>query len=151
MTGLTQLVYVSRREEGVSTDDVVDHIVLPAMRKNRRLDVTGCLWFGPKRFVQVLEGAPETIDALYKSIAADHRHDNVTLLNVSPISDRDFARFALKHIQGDEIAEVNRLIERYAPADARGPVVRRRPEDPLSGEDATIIEALVTRLRALVN
>ncbi|MFI4896296.1 MAG: BLUF domain-containing protein [Phycisphaerales bacterium JB059] len=147
MTALTQLVYVSRRKDHVTTDEVVDNIVLPAMRKNRRLNVTGCLWFGPRQFVQVLEGASPTIDSLYTTILADDRHDRVTLVNVSPIDERDFARFALKHIENDEIDEVRGLIDRFAPDN---PTPARLPDDPLTGEDVSLIEAVVARLRAMV-
>ena len=84
-TPLYHLAYLSRRSRDVTDDEVVDGIVLPAMSKNRRLDVTGCLWFSADQFLQVLEGTEPVIVDLFEEIRVDHRHREVEVLASEPI------------------------------------------------------------------
>ncbi|HEY0009150.1 MAG TPA: BLUF domain-containing protein, partial [Tepidisphaeraceae bacterium] len=69
-TSLIRLTYVSSRVPRLSDDEVVE-LALQANRKNRQLDITGCLWFGSTRFFQILEGPRDAVDALYAHIAVD--------------------------------------------------------------------------------
>jgi len=91
-------VYLSCRASHVTDSAVVDDIVLPAMTKNRRLDITGCLWFDRDRFLQTLEGPDETVDRVYSQIETDGRHDQVTLLLREPQTHRLFPRWAMKPV-----------------------------------------------------
>lgn len=109
-SGLFTLCYVSRRAPGVSDAEVVDGIVLPAMSKNRRLDITGCLWFDSERFVQVLEGPSGDVLALYTSIAGDRRHTDIELLQQGPIERRNFERFSMRTMGPERPASVAALL-----------------------------------------
>lgn len=91
-------MYLSCRASHVTDSAVVDDIVLPAMAKNRRLDITGCLWFDRDRFLQTLEGPDETVDRVYSQIEADNRHDQVSLLLREPQVNRLFPRWAMKPV-----------------------------------------------------
>ena len=93
-----RLVYLSCRASHVTDSAVVDDIVLPAMSKNRRLDITGCLWFDRDRFLQTLEGPEEAVDSVYSRIEADSRHNEVSLLLREPQSHRLFPRWAMKPV-----------------------------------------------------
>lgn len=93
-----RLVYLSCRASHVTDSAVVDDIVLPSMARNRRLGITGCLWFDRDRFLQTLEGPEDSVDAVYARIEIDNRHDQVTLLLREPQSHRLFARWAMKPV-----------------------------------------------------
>jgi len=83
-----RIVYASRRGRSVDDTDVVDGIALPAIKNNRRLGVTGCLWLDEQYFLQLIEGEPGVLDGLYERIASDPRHDRVRLLESSAIDSR---------------------------------------------------------------
>lgn len=111
---LSQIVYLSTRGPTLETSEIVDGIVLPAMRRNYQLDVTGCLWFGPSHFVHVLEGPTDVVFRLYAKIKVDPRHHDVRLLNSGAIAVRRFERFSMKVIESEECTAINRLIARFA-------------------------------------
>ena len=108
---LHQIAYTSRRSPDVDDDQIVDDIALPAYRKNRVLEITGCLWFDDEYFVQFIEGPRENITALFASILKDARHHDVRELVNRPIADRNFARFALRVVRDNEIDPVRKLID----------------------------------------
>lgn len=91
-------MYLSCRAAHVTDSAVVDDIVLPAMAKNRRLDITGCLWFDRDRFLQTLEGPAETVDGVFSRIGGDSRHEQVSLLLREPQAVRLFPRWAMKPV-----------------------------------------------------
>lgn len=135
-----RLAYRSTRSRSLSDDQVVDGIVLPAMEKNRRLDITGCLWCGKSNFLQILEGDRETVRSLFKTIENDARHHDVELLEERGIAEREFSRFAMKLIRGDESDEIGALIRQFGYAtDTRG-------DETMNG--AGILQRLVALLIA---
>lgn len=95
----------------MSDHEVVEGIVMPSIQANQADDISGCLWFGPGRFLQVLEGGADVVDALYARIERDRRHSEVTLLARRGIDQRRFQRWSLKVVHGDETTEVARLVE----------------------------------------
>ena len=74
-----QLVYVSRSSSAVSMAELVD-ILTRAQYKNMRLDVSGLLVFRDGRFMQLLEGAENTVKDLFATIRRDPRHTDVEVL-----------------------------------------------------------------------
>lgn len=110
---MIQLIYLSDRPKTVSDETIVDGIVLPAMRFNERADITGCLWFGRRHFLQVLEGPEEAVRPLYGRIEKDKRHCNVRLLVLREITERSFSRFTLKCIRDHEMEEIERVITQF--------------------------------------
>lgn len=125
-------MYLSCRSSHVTDSAVVDDIVLPAMAKNRRLDITGCLWFDRDRFLQTLEGPDESVDAVYSQIEKDRRHEQVTLLLREPQANRLFPRWAMKPVpamRADVIRELvadfgalpQRCVPEQATAETAGP------------------------------
>ena len=108
---LITLCYISRRAPGVSDTEVVDGIVLPAMARNRRLDITGCLWFDAERFVQFLEGPRQSVLELYAAIERDPRHTDVSLLTSDPLDERAFERFSMRAVGQQRPAAVAALLE----------------------------------------
>jgi|GEM_PF-1152235 len=121
---LFRVVYVSRRRDGLETDEIVERIVLPSLRTNYKKRVSGRLWFGPTRFVQVMEGPPQAVHELFEAIKLDGRHRDVRLLASGPASSRLFERYSMKVIEGDELAQVNTLIRVYAAPGMDEPIAR---------------------------
>ncbi|GAB3294504.1 BLUF domain-containing protein [Hymenobacter humi] len=77
--------------------------------KNARLDVTGVLLYSEGHIMQVLEGAADTIHALFDTIETDIRHRGVTKLADGPVSERAFADWSMRFRTVD-LAEYNRFV-----------------------------------------
>lgn len=73
---VTQVVYTSRRADGLS-DAELEAIVAASARRNRDRDVSGVLMLCGRSVMQLLEGDAGVVDALYARIAADPRHSDV--------------------------------------------------------------------------
>ena len=70
-------------------------ILSGARRNNRRDDVTGALICRHDLYLQLIEGPPPAIDALYAKIAVDDRHGDVRLLLADTVSERLFPRWEM--------------------------------------------------------
>ena len=90
MSALVHCIYTSVQARPLSDADLA-YLVKESRRKNTAQGLTGILLHVAGTFFQVLEGAPETIDALYTSILRDPRHTRVTRIIYEPISRRFFA------------------------------------------------------------
>ncbi len=86
---LRQLVYISTAREGIAADDLAD-ILDCARRTNGDAGLTGFLAFGGGMFLQIVEGAPEKIDAMLDKARADKRHANLRVLQDVEIENRAF-------------------------------------------------------------
>ena len=152
MPNLYEVIYVSRRAEGLTDADVVDRIVLPAGRKNRLLDITGCIWFDASRFVQVLEGPREDVERVYEQIQADERHTDIRTLSAGPIAIRSFDRWGMRAVTGESGESIDDLVDHFSnrgllrdpalPPDPASPGMVGRIRDRLArmagmGPDAT--------------
>lgn len=82
------LVYVST---AVATPDAgppdMDAILATARQRNHDVGVTGALLFTEGRFVQVLEGERDPVQATFERINRDPRHGEIDVLS-SQFSDR---------------------------------------------------------------
>ena len=65
-------------------------LLLGARQFNRHARVTGVLIYRHGSFLQTIEGPPEGIDAVYKRIREDDRHDRIEMLVDTPIIRRLF-------------------------------------------------------------
>ena len=137
---LVQLTYVSARSANVLDDDVVE-LAIKSNIANRQAGINGCLWFGARRFFQVLEGEQDRVDRLYRKIKVDGRHTSVRLLSYSSIVSHQFARWNLAHVSHNEDSTIEKLILEYAGGEPGAPA-----EQPRSGALQRILE----RLRAVL-
>lgn len=96
MTPVFAIVYHSVRCDGVSDEDVVDRVVLPAARRNRAADVTGCLWFDQRRFLGVLEGPRDAVEREFQGLRTEPHHREVELLAVGEMTRRRFPRWGIR-------------------------------------------------------
>ncbi len=135
-SSLVQLTYVSTRASHVLDDDVVD-LAIKSNIANRQGGITGCLWFGNRRFFQVLEGEQDRVDRLYRRIKMDNRHTGVRLLSYSSLESHKFARWHLAHVSHNEDQMIEKLILDYAAGEPHLP-----PEQPRNGTLQKIVERL---------
>jgi Sensors of blue-light using FAD len=124
---LWRLVYVSDAQPGL-TGKELDQILLSARRHNFFLDVTGMLMLVGGRFCQILEGTVDNVNAVFGSIASDHRHSNVQVLDTKAITKRSFPDWTM--------GPPSRTLQQFADASdvdkflrgIRGPTVERDPQ-----------------------
>lgn len=100
-----QLIYFSNAVEGVDRADI-ESILAASRRNNERSGVTGLLLFVHGVFAQVLEGEPETVEAVYGKIAADSRHSDVEILSDKTVARRTFSDWSMAYLEttADDLA-----------------------------------------------
>ncbi len=102
MKDLHRLVYTSARSS--SCDDTeIENILKSCVKNNPGKSITGLLLHSDKRFLQVVEGEKEVINALYEKIKVDPRHGGVNLRDSRAITARMFPEWhmAYKDISSD--------------------------------------------------
>jgi hypothetical protein len=97
---LIQLVYASRAL--VDCDAAFLGALLEKARTNNvRLGVSGMLLYHAGAFLQVLEGAPDVVAALYGKIELDKRHDRVVVLQRRALANRSFSEWSMGLVKTD--------------------------------------------------
>jgi hypothetical protein len=89
-----QLIYRSVATR-VPSGDALARMVEQARINNYSQDITGVLFYAEGRFLQVLEGEEEPIEALYEHIRQDSRHTNVVRMHSASVGQRLFAGWSL--------------------------------------------------------
>lgn len=95
---LSTLIYRSRLCSAMRADDF-DLLIRKARVRNASLNVTGILLFDGSHFVQLLEGPPQAVEALFDTIQRDPRHGSVVRLL------RDQGPF--RRFEGDQMAMID--------------------------------------------
>ncbi|MFZ7088346.1 BLUF domain-containing protein [Curtobacterium sp. RRHDQ10] len=91
---MLSIVYVSTAT--TPPDDAeLAAILKVARRRNTELGVTGLLAYREGRFLQLVEGPDDAVDALYENIATDPRHRDVQLLDRDTVTQRWFPDWAM--------------------------------------------------------
>ncbi len=114
---IAQLVYASRPSTEARIN--VEDILVTSRAKNKRLHVTGYLCFRGDLFLQVLEGAPAAVSALYTCIANDRRHSNVVLLGYEKVLRRRFSTWAMGYVA--DFGEAQGILFNYSAQDQFDP------------------------------
>lgn len=73
----------------------LDELLTQSREANRRAAITGVLLYRADRFVQVLEGPKDAVDATLDRITRDTRHANVRVLIDEPLAARQFADWSM--------------------------------------------------------
>lgn len=94
---LVSLVYASIKSPDWCDDDIYE-ILTHAEAYNSQSGITGVLCFNGETFLQCLEGSRSVINALYRKIQNDKRHDHVMLLDYKEISERSFTEWNMLYI-----------------------------------------------------
>lgn len=89
-----QLLYISAATRTLSDAELAD-ILAAARSNNARLRVTGVLIHDAGSFIQVLEGAEERVEGLYRKIAVDPRHRRIVVLARQAVVQSSFAEWSM--------------------------------------------------------
>jgi hypothetical protein len=92
---MEQITYVSTSRSAVPSEAEIQHILQVSRRNNLRDGLTGLLVVAGRRFLQVLEGPSDVLDATYARISADSRHFAMVQLGRKPISEASFPDWAM--------------------------------------------------------
>ncbi|PUE15203.1 MULTISPECIES: BLUF domain-containing protein [unclassified Limnohabitans] len=126
-----RLLYVSRAA-GPQTTTMTTTILQQAHQNNPDMGITGVLCQGQGFFFQVLEGERGRVNALYRRICADTRHQDVELRHYEEINERRFGEWsmALVHLSVDD-PMVRLQHPDFDPYSAPGPQVMQQMLDLL--------------------
>ena len=98
-----QLLYVSATRRDLP-EDVLKAILAVSRANNARLNVTGLLLYLDGGFLQILEGARQTLHQLYAVIAKDSRHWEERLL-LDQAGTRNFREWSMGFKSLDDSAD----------------------------------------------
>lgn len=94
-TRLERLVYESSATGTTGSVSHLSAIVSESQRNNERDNLTGALAAHRGRYIQVVEGPAEALDALLRRLEDDPRHRDVVLFGREPIQTRLFGRWPM--------------------------------------------------------
>lgn len=77
-------------------EDDLTQILASAISHNQTHDITGVLFFDNGKFIQILEGTKQELNALLERIKLDTRHKNFKLLMDEPIDKREIQDWSMK-------------------------------------------------------
>jgi hypothetical protein len=87
-------VYTSTATRHLTDDDLAE-LLRQCARNNERTGLTGLLLHRDGRFMQVLEGPDDAVEAVFATIAADPRHTDVRQLLDEQIASRRFPAWSM--------------------------------------------------------
>ena len=88
------LIYRSVAEERFSNAEVYQ-MLSDARDFNAEHDITGCLLFHNRRFLQLLEGKKDKVHHLFSLIESDSRHKNIEIIQTEEKTDRLFNKWSM--------------------------------------------------------
>ena len=91
---LTRLCYISRSRDELSDKDL-RNIVRESRQNNNQREISGCLLYSNKQFLQILEGKASRIMSLYQDICEDSRNFDNQVLLLCQSSQRFFENWSM--------------------------------------------------------
>ncbi len=95
---LVRLLYVSQ-PVGPVTTTVTAQILENSNIYNKRENITGVLCQGSGLYMQALEGERQQVNTLYSRIMASRHHNNIELLSMEEITQRQFDKWSMALVQ----------------------------------------------------
>jgi hypothetical protein len=95
---LSRLIYKSTATAEVISNRTLRDIEEQASAANTEKGITGLLVLTGNIFLQVLEGAPRDVTALFGNIIGDKRHRDVELVTFQPIGVRCFDEWSMRTV-----------------------------------------------------
>ncbi len=89
-----QLIYASAAVKPFTPPELRD-LLAGARTRNAAAEVSGLLLYHEGSFLQILEGEPTTVQALFEKIGKDPRHANMLLLSQKTIEERNFGDWSM--------------------------------------------------------
>ena len=108
MKPLTSVIYASRSTELFHEHEIPD-LLKQARLSNARHELTGMLLYIGGSFLQVLEGRPDMVEAVFDTILRDKRHTQLTLIAKEAIPERAYEGWTMCHKTLDPV-EAGELI-----------------------------------------
>jgi len=108
---LMHCIYSSAATDKNLSKEELENILEQSRQNNSKVDITGMLLYEDGAFFQVLEGEESVVDAVFKKIKKDTRHDRVTKLIVEPIDERAFGEWTMGYprVSRQELKEIEGL------------------------------------------
>lgn len=132
---LSQLVYSSERRD-LGAGGIIE-LLGQARAINAELGITGALLVNRHFFLQCLEGDRRRVTSTFARIISDRRHDNLALISVRDLDERDFPDWTMGLMTATDAMKPT--FREFLPADDFSPVL-------LSGQSAV---ALLKTLRQM--
>jgi hypothetical protein len=89
-----RLIYVSHAV-GEGGKDALSDILRQSRANNGLNGVSGVLWAGGRRYLQVLEGSPGGVAEVFAKIASDPRHEQVRIVSDTEQPQRQFGGWTM--------------------------------------------------------
>ncbi len=89
---LKTICYISDSRINKSITDF-NNLIRTAKTNNAKNNITGILVYKNNNFLQVFEGAPETVDTIFDKIRMDQRHQNIFKIIDTSIDQRIFEEY----------------------------------------------------------
>ena len=91
MADLVHCIYTSVQTHALGPEEI-DDLIQRSRRNNQAHNISGVLLHIGRTFFQVLEGPPEKVKTLYRSILDDPRHTRIVQIIYEPIAKRYFGQ-----------------------------------------------------------
>lgn len=136
---MQQLIYLSTATQPF-TDDELQALLRRARQQNEQYGITGLLLYHQGRIMQLIEGAPETVDRLYQNILRDPRHTGAIRLADKEVASRSFPSWSMAFQPVGESAELTDM------AGYQSPEQLALPATGLSAADALLLNLMHTAM-----
>jgi hypothetical protein len=111
---MIELIYYSISEIEI-TSKVLENILFSSRNFNSKNNITGCLLYHNKVFLQMLEGDKKAVNDLFNTIKKDKIHSNVTLIIKEPVKERMFPGWNMAyHELNNNETKVKQFIQNIA-------------------------------------
>lgn len=114
-----RLIYKSIAVEDPVSNESIRDLIDHSSRKNSDAGITGLLLLCGRHFLQVLEGPPEKVNALFQKISADSRHHTVELIEFRASAESMFEEWSMRLVDLYDLSGEKRalLMDKYEHAD----------------------------------
>lgn len=116
---LIRLIYCSEANPLRFNGAEMVSIMKASNRNNTEMGLSGLLCFTNQFFLQCLEGERNVVNEIFASIMNDFRHQNVQLMLIEDIKQRDFPDWAMGLVSDSK--NIQELITAYVGADEFNP------------------------------
>jgi len=101
---MLSIIYASSASKNTDLK-TVQKILNESCKHNKKNDITGCLLFDGDYFLQYFEGKNKKVEALYRKIKSDKRHNNIKLIDKKEIKTRNFAQWSMAFVNQAHITK----------------------------------------------
>ncbi len=116
----------SRRMTNPISDEALACLARQSTGSNRANAMTGVMFRVSDGFIQVLEGEPAAVVALFRRIKADTRHRDVRVVSGTPLVNRVFCDWSTRVIGESQLSAAERAVI--------GQAVRSPDPEPIASE-----------------